>query len=416
MNILYVVNDFFPHFYGGVERYVLNVSKQMQRMGHGVKVLTYGMDSSVNGYIEKGDILLKRYRYENIEVICVRHRGIPHDIGYRIKDEILAKNIPDILDQEKPDVVHLANPMKFSPIVHIAKNSGIPVVLTLTDFWLLCPRGRFYKPDYSPCNSPMAGEKCIKECGIDASVTERYQEAHNIFEKVDRVIAPSRFIIKIFERNGWNRPITLVKHGVDYTYAKAIEMSKRERKGQIVIGYTGLITRFKGIDLLIESFKKVESDKLVLHLYGDIYKDWVWERVFFDNLRSSVENDPRIRLMGRYSHNDLEKIFRSIDVNVVPSTTLESYGLVVTESLSHNVPVIASDIVGSAYEYISDGVNGFIFPVNKPDGLSEIIRRIASNPDIIDDLRKNITLPPGIEEEAFALENIYKELVNRGNK
>ena len=116
--------------------------------------------------------------------------------------------------------------------------------------------------------------------------------------------------------------------------------------------------------------------------------------------------------MGKYTHDDLSKIFNTIDINIVPSTTLESYGLVVTESLSHNVPVIVSDIVGSAYEYVIDGVNGFVFPVNNPESLTAIIERIANDPPIVDRLRRNIVLPPRIEEEAFMLEGIYKELTH----
>lgn len=411
MNILYVVNDFFPLFYGGVERYVLNISKQMQRMGHGVKVLTYGMDSKDSGYCRRGDILVKQYIYENVPVISVRHMEIPSDIGYRIFDDLLEKNISAILEDEKTDLIHIAHPMKFSPIVDIAKQLKIPVVLTLTDFWLLCPRGRFYKPDYSPCNSPMNGKKCIQECGIDSSVIERYKKAEDIFYKVDRIIAPSRFIIKVFEQNGWQKEITLVRHGFEYKCIKRVSKPRRE-DGSVVFGYTGLITKFKGVDLLVESFKKVKNNRIILHIYGDIYKDWVWERAFSHHLKKSAEEDTRIRFMGKYTHSDLLKIFNTIDINIIPSTTLESYGLVVTESLSHNVPVVVSDIVGSAYEYVIDGVNGFVFPVNNPESLTEIIERIANNPSVIDMLSQNIILPPRIEEEAFVLEGIYKECIH----
>ena len=163
---------------------------------------------------------------------------------------------------------------------------------------------------------------------------------------------------------------------------------------------------------MVESFKRVKNDKLSLLIYGDIYNKWVWERAFNHNITRSAEADKRIRFMGKYTHDDLSKIFNTIDINIVPSTTLESYGLVVTESLSHNVPVIVSDIVGSAYEYVIDGVNGFVFPVNNPESLTEIIERIADNPPIIDRLRRNIVLPPRIEEEAFMLEGIYKELTH----
>jgi len=258
----------------------------------------------------------------------------------------------------------------------------------------------------------MNGEKCIKQCGIDSSVLERYKRAEAIFYGVDKIIAPSRFIIKVFENNGWKREITLVRHGFEYKCTGRVNNPERTGNGNIVFGYTGLITKFKGVDLLVESFKKVKNSKLSLHIYGDIYKEWVWERAFFHDLVKSAAEDVRIKFMGKYTHNDLPEIFSAIDINVIPSTTLESYGLVVTESLSHNVPIVVSDIVGSAYEYVIDGVNGFVFPVNNPEILTEIIERIANNPPIIDRLRQKIILPPRIEEEAFALEGIYKECIH----
>jgi glycosyltransferase involved in cell wall biosynthesis len=411
MNILYVVNDFFPRYYGGVERYVLNVGKQMQRMGHRVKVLTYGMEDIGNGYSKSGDIFIKHYVYETIPVISVRHVEIPGDIGFRIHDDILGKNLYDFLKGQNIDLIHMGHPMKFSPIVSVAKDLGVPVLLTLTDFWLLCPRGRFFKPDYSPCNSPAAGHKCLKECGFEQSVLERYQAAEKLFRTVDRLIAPSRFISKIFEMNGWQGKIHLVRHGVDYRYVKPAERKRRGDEDPIVLGYTGLITKFKGVDLLVESFRRVRSDKVSLQLYGDVYMDWIWEREFLERLKKTVQKDARIQLMGKYSHDELQTILNRLDVNIAPSSTLESYGLVVTESLSYRVPVIASDIVGSAYEYITDGLNGFIFSINSPERLTEIIEQIAREPHILDTMRRNIVLPPRIEEEAFLLEEIYKECV-----
>jgi glycosyltransferase involved in cell wall biosynthesis len=412
MNILYVVNDFFPLFYGGVERYVLNISKQMQRTGHRVKVLTYGMDDKRNGYSRWGDMFLKKYLYEQVPVLCVRHDEIPPDIGYRTDDFLMEKHLCDLLQQEHIDIVHVAHPMKLCSVINSAHHLNIPLFLTLTDFWLLCPRGRFFKPDYSPCNSPMEGRKCMKECGADSSVIQRYAHAYALFQKADHIIAPSRFIIKVFEQNGWQKEIALVKHGVDYARIAAPSgRIHRKRNGPLVFGYTGLITRFKGVDLLVQSFKRVKNDKIALHIHGDIYKEWVWERDFYYELRNSIKDDMRIKFLGKYSHDQLQDIFSSIDMTVVPSTTLESYGLVVTESLLYSVPVLVSDIVGSAYEYISDGVNGFVFSVNHPESLGEIIGRIAAHPSLLDMLRENIVPPPRIEEEAFMLECLY----GRGN-
>jgi glycosyltransferase involved in cell wall biosynthesis len=115
-------------------------------------------------------------------------------------------------------------------------------------------------------------------------------------------------------------------------------------------------------------------------------------------------------MMGKYEHQDLPRVMSEIDVVVVPSSTLESYGLVVVESMAYGNPVIASDIVGSAYEYIRDGENGFIFPVHEPGVLRDLIEKISNDHSIVEKLRSNISLPPRIEEEAFMVESIYKRL------
>ena len=57
MRILFVVHQFFPKHYTGTERLVLNLSKQMQRIGHYVKVLTYGITED-EGFRQDGNFLI----------------------------------------------------------------------------------------------------------------------------------------------------------------------------------------------------------------------------------------------------------------------------------------------------------------------------------------------------------------------
>ncbi len=406
MKILYVVHDFFPLFYGGTERYVLNLSLQMQRMGHSVSVLTYGIEDPLESYNKNLDnIFLKTYIYSGIPVISIRHKLIPADIGYIIENTEIESAIEKLIKDKPYDVVHIAHPMRMSSCYKVAKKLSIPIVLTLTDFWLLCPRGRFFKPDYSLCNSPEGGKKCIRECAANENVLGRFEEAKGLFYEVDALISPSRFLIEIFKSNGWNREITHINHGVDYKYFKAFAPVPKETD-KIVFAYTGVVTRFKGVDLLINSFMGVISDNIILKIYGNC----LWDLKMNKILNDATQKDNMIFIMGKYEHSDLPRIMNDSDIVVVPSTTLESYGLVVIESLAYGVPVIASDIVGSAYEFIKDGENGFIFPVNKPEALKNIIEIISKKPSIINKLKANIKSPPRIEEEAFQVESIYKGL------
>lgn len=410
MKILYLVHDFFPQFHGGTERYVLNLAKQMQRMGHSTSVLTYGLKDSTESFtVQRGGALCKTYSYEGIPVISIRHRKIPEDIGLLIEDDEMEITIEAIVREKKFDIIHIAHPLRMGSCYKVAKRLGIPVVLTLTDFWLLCPRGRFYKPDYSLCNSSDDGKKCRGECGLGESTLKRYNDAKRLFETVDVLISPSQFLIEIFRANRWKRQIYHVRHGVDYKYVRPRERA-RNNPENITFGYAGLVSRFKGVDLLVKSFSAVKSPHIFLNLYGNLIE---WEINFCSELNLLIEKDDRVRLMGKYSHDELPRIMSEIDVLVVPSTTLESYGLVVVEGLAYNVPVIASNIVGSAYEYIRHGENGMVFSIHNPLELVDIIKKISEQPAFVEALKSHISPPPRLEEEAFTVEKIYKTLVNR---
>ncbi len=409
MRILYVVHEFFPRFFGGTERYVLNLAHQMQQMGHHPEVLAYALGESDDGLDETiGRLPARRYVHEGVPVVALRHRDVPPDIDLRIDDPRVVEAVDAILERASYDVVHIAHPMRLGACHHAVKRRGVPLVLTLTDFWLPCPRGRFHKLDLSPCGSPERGDKCVRECRFEPSVKARYDQARELFDAADAVIAPSDFLIEVFRRQGWQRAITRINHGVDHSLVAAATAPPR-RDGKIRFGYTGVVTPFKGVDLLIRTFMAVAAPRLVLAIYGNI----LWEEVFRRDLDHWFASDPRLRLMNRYEHGELPEVMAGIDVMVVPSTTLDSYGLVVPESFAFGVPVIASDMVGAAHELIRPGENGFIYPAGEPDRLRELIERIAGEPEIIDRLRAGIAPPPRLEEEAYQVEMVYRGIAGR---
>ena len=407
MRILYVIHDFFPRFYGGAERYVLNLGHQMQRLGHEVKVLTYGLDeptASFTGTV--GSLLFRSYFHDGIEVLSLRHPKPPPDVQFRVEDEAIAEAVGTLLGRCRTNLVHIAHPMRLSSSRVAAQRRGIPVVMTLTDFWLPCPRGRFFKIDFSPCSSPDGGRKCIRECQAPGAAVERYAQALEVFSGVEALISPSRFLVDVFARCGWSRPIAHIPHGVDYRFVRPLPPPPRDGR-RVRFGYIGVLKKFKGVDLLLRSFKAAGGGDAELVLHGTLAGD----EGFRPELEALVAADPRVRLFGRYDHDDLPRVMAGIDVMLVPSTTLESYGLVLVEALAYGVPVIASDMVGSAYEFVRDGKNGFVFPVERPERLRELIELVARDPAVADRLRAGITLPPRIEEEAFMVESVYSRLV-----
>ena len=233
---------------------------------------------------------------------------------------------------------------------------------------------------------------------MQGAVVGRYAEAVRFFDGADALIAPSRFVIGVFSRFGWTRPITHVSHGVDYRFVTPLPQRPRAA-GHVRFGYIGVLKKFKGVDLLLRSFAAVPGDTIELRLHGTLAGD----EQFRPDLEALVAADPRVSLMGRYDHEELPAVMADIDVMLVPSTTLDSYGLVLVEALAYGVPVIA-------WEHLRDGENGLLFQVERPEGLRELIARIAADPGIVDRLRAGITLPPRIEEEATMVESVYARL------
>lgn len=406
MKILYVVHQFFPKYYTGTEKFVLNLSKQMQRMGHNVKVLTYGISEEDSSFEKTlGEFLVKRYIYNNIEVVSLRHKVIPSDINFKI----FYPNLENILEKvfpEKFDIVHIAHPMRLCPIIRYCIRNEIPTVLTLTDFWLACPKGVLVTNANELCIDPAQGSNCVKMCYgrlWEKDILQRYKEAKDFIDHVDSIISPTNFLANIM-KNIFNKRIKVIRHGIDYSNIRLYKT--KDKKEKIFIGYIGSILPHKGVHIALEAVKFSNAKNIELKIYGSYFH----EIEYFRTLKNLAENDPRIKFMGEYKESDLNMIMNELDFTIQPSLWWENSPLTILTSLAYRVPVITTN-VGGAAELIKDGLNGFNFEIGNPKSLAEIIDMISENPNIIDKLKKNITGPPRVEEEAFEYENIYENII-----
>ena len=103
------------------------------------------------------------------------------------------------------------------------------------------------------------------------------------------------------------------------------------------IGYIGRKEPYKGIDLLIDSLTRLHEENIDFSclLYGDDFSKY------------DLLLDGKVKNMGIYKKDEIQSVFDSIDILVVPSIGKETFGFVVLEALSFNVPVLVSDNVGS---------------------------------------------------------------------
>ena len=79
---------------------------------------------------------------------------------------------------------------------------------------------------------------------------------------------------------------------------------------------------------------------------------------------------------------NIANLYLASDFFVLPSIGGEDFSNVISESMSHGLCVIATDVAG-AREQVSDGQTGFIVSPNNPIELSDVILRVVANPEVV---------------------------------
>jgi glycosyltransferase involved in cell wall biosynthesis len=405
VKILYVIHEFFPKHFTGTARVCLNLAKYMQKVGHKIKILTYG--ASENDGKILGNLFYKKYEYDSLEVISFRDINMGPEININIFNKNIENDIKQLIELENlddVDVVHIIHPLRTGIIAKIIKEKNIPTIMTLTDYWTICPRVQLLKCNYSICNGPDP-EKCFHECAYESSeIRDRLKDASYLFNMVDIVTVPSNIVKHIFNLNGFDhKKIQIVNHGLDYKYFSRINEKYYSKDDMVSFGYIGPVLKHKGVHVLINAFLRVKTSQIRLQIYGS----YLHEKNYYNDLKKLANSDSRIIFMGEFDYNNLSNILTEMDIAIFPSIWYETYCLALVECLAHNVPVIASNTVGSAIGSLKNG-SGIIFNTGNVSQLSQIIEEIGKNPPLINNFKQNILYPSRIEEESLCYEEIYR--------
>ena len=146
---------------------------------------------------------------------------------------------------------------------------------------------------------------------------------------------------------------------------------------QAVILFAAKFQPRKRGDDLIRAFHRIATDgtskNACLVMVGDGEMDDAWRGLAGEALGK------RIHFVGFKGMLELPAYFDLCDVFVIPSA-LEPWGLVLNEVLNAGKPVIVTDQVGSAYDLVEHGKNGFMLETGNIDQLSDALRKIIADP------------------------------------
>ena len=138
--------------------------------------------------------------------------------------------------------------------------------------------------------------------------------------------------------------------------------------------FGGRLVPVKRVDLLIDTFARVADlrPQWTLLIAGD---GWLRRE-----LQARVPGSLRDRIiwLGFLEVDQMRLAYHAGDVMVLPSD-YEPWALVVNEAMAAGCPVVASDVVGAAWDLVKDGVSGRIFPSGDLAALAEVLLDVTDD-------------------------------------
>lgn len=139
----------------------------------------------------------------------------------------------------------------------------------------------------------------------------------------------------------------------------------------------GSIEKRKGQDILLAAIRKLPQDhreKAKFCFVGEVLETGVQRR-----LDEAMLQNPNIEVLSPMSKEDLYKLYAKCAAVVIPSRD-DPMPVVGTDAFMLGKLCICSDHTGTA-ALIEDGVNGFTFPNEDADALSQILQSVMDHPD-----------------------------------
>ncbi|MCB9450636.1 MAG: glycosyltransferase [Anaerolineaceae bacterium] len=434
MRILIAAHGFPPTHSAGAERRAERMARWLATHGHKVEVFA----------VEKLDEPGFRVETTTQDGFTV------HRLHYDIKIGDFFHNLYDyppagealreVLAQGQFDLVHVVSGYLLGgQAIHTVRDAGLPVVVTLTEYWFMCARLNLIQATGALCSGPESDEKCMRCLQEDkrrfrlaaqaapavmdvfwsfadrlpfaiqqtAQIHDRQQTLRQALDAATLVICPSHYLIQKFGEFGFDTGrFTFLRQGLA---APAGEKPVAERHDHILkLGYTGQIKRHKGVDLLVDAVIPLLDSGQSVSL--DLWGSETEEPDYVAKLKAQTARYPAIRWNGRYVGDKVWDILAGMDVMVAPSRWYENSPNVILEAFAMNVPMIVTDLGGMA-ELVEHGTSGLVFELNNADDLRRQIERLLHEPGLLAQLKEGIPPVKTIDQEMEELVAHYERLI-----
>jgi len=232
----------------------------------------------------------------------------------------------------------------------------------------------------------------------------RIDAEYRLTRKADAIITSSfsdkQYIKYLY--NGTDKNIFEVPPGVNLNLFKSLDKSRAKKhigipeKTKLII-FVGRIEPLKGIDMLLYALKILIREnplvpiKLVI-VGGDIsqhVKKWSSPLKQLEQLRRTLGLSDYVQFVGQKPQYELPYYYNASELVVMPSH-YESFGLSAAEAMACGIPVITTNVAGIS-DLIDEKRAALITTVNNPLLLASQIKKLLTNKDLYHEVKKSIS-------------------------
>ncbi len=394
-------NKFF-HPGDGSETASFQTMENLRSMGH--EVIPFSMKHPSNLPTPYTKYFITEVNYHDQNGSFVRKLKIATSLIYSWEAK---KKMERLIQDCSPQIAHLHNIYhQTSPsILPILKKKGIPVVMTLHDFKLVCPnytlsRSNSFCEDCQGKNFYQAVKnRCINDSFFFSALGAVEMYVHKwwgVYTKsVDLFIALSQFTKnKMIKYKIPQEKIVVLPNCID------LSSNRPTAQTEEYILFLGSLSERNGLFTLINAMEKLPQINLVIAGEGELK-----EKLMQIKRTKKLDN---IHLAGFLKGNKLKELINGAKFTVFPAICYHNCPMALLESLAFARPVVASNL-GSIPEFVEDGVDGLLFQPGNPLDLAEKIKYLYQKPL----LAKKMGIAARKKTEArFSSETYYPQLLN----
>jgi glycosyltransferase involved in cell wall biosynthesis len=449
MKIVLTIHHFPPNYSAGAEIYTCRLAQWLVRHGHEVEVVCV---ESI-AHVGDGEIEYRHEIYEDVSVwrLYFNLERAPDPFRWSFENPAIEDWLAQFLRQVQPDIVHVNSCYLLSAgTIKAVKAQLFPLVVTLHDFWFVCPRITLLKPTGALCRVPEDVAECawclaterrrfrwpeIVSGGAAGAVAQRMLKLPagstllgiqpdadeiayrrkvlmNALNQADIILSPSEFLRTIFVEQGLDpAKILYSRYGLDTSHWLNPSDSERESSEDLRVAYIGQLAPHKGVHLLVKAFNRLNFARRQarLKIYGDLnaFPDYV------ESLRKTANShvgQAVVEFAGRFDNRQVAGILHQTDVVVVPSLWYENSPITIMEALTTGTPVITTNI-GGMPELVKHNVNGLLFAVGDVGDLARQLQRMLDEPSLVTGLAANAQPVRMIDDEMIQILSLYERVV-----